>query len=101
MFAAITNFFLNLVATLIQVVLLPLNLIITNALPSLTEQINQVTNGIAELFKGISWGIGLLPPTLLATLSIIITLEICKYTIWANSKSIVKVWNVLQKIKFW
>ena len=51
MLAAITNFFLNLVATLIQVILLPINTIIANALPDLTAQINQVTNGIAELLS--------------------------------------------------
>ena len=101
MLAAITNFFLNLVATLIQVILLPINTIIANALPDLTAQINQVTNGIAELFKGIGWALGLFPPGILPVLTFIITIEICKHTIWANAHAIVKVWNVLQKIKFW
>ena len=101
MFAAIVNFFLNLVATIIQVILIPVNLIITNALPDLTSQINQVVNGIGELFSGIGWALGLLPPGILPVLLFIITIEICKHTIWANAHMIVKVWNVLQKIKFW
>lgn len=101
MFSAIVNFFLNLVATIIQVILIPVNLIITNALPDLTSQINQVVNGISQLFTGIGWALGLLPPGVLPVLVFIITIEICKHTIWANAHMIVKVWNVLQKIKFW
>ena len=101
MFSAIVNFFLNLVATIIQVILIPVNLIITNVLPDLTSQINQVVNGISQLFSGIGWALGLLPPGVLAVLVFIITIEICKHTIWANAHMIVKVWTVLQKIKFW
>lgn len=101
MFSAIVNFFLNLVATIIQVILIPVNLIITNVLPDLTSQINQVVNGISQLFSGIGWALGLLPPGVLPVLVFIITIEICKHTIWANAHMIVKVWNVLQKIKFW
>lgn len=101
MFSAIVNFFLNLVATIIQVILIPVNLIITNVLPDLTSQINQVVNGISQLFSGIGWALGLLPPGILPVLLFIITIEICKHTIWANAHMIVKVWNVLQKIKFW
>lgn len=101
MFSALINFFLNLVASIIQVVLIPLNLIFTNVLPNLTSQINQVTNGISELFTGIGWALGLLPPGILPVLIFVITIEICKHTIWANAHAIIKVWNVLQKIKFW
>lgn len=101
MFAAIINFLLNLIGSIIQVVLIPFNLIFTNALPDLTSQINQVINGISELFKGIGWALGLLPPGILPVLIFVITIEICKHTIWANAHMIVKVWNVLQKIKFW
>ena len=101
MFAAIINFLLNLIGSIIQVVLIPFNLIFTNALPDLTSQINQVTNGISQLFTGIGWALGLLPPGILPVLVFVITIEICKHTIWANAHMIVKVWNVLQKIKFW
>ena len=59
MFSALVNFFLNLVASIIQVVLIPVNLIVTNIFPDLTSQINQVTSGISELFTGIGWALGL------------------------------------------
>ena len=101
MLSTIINFLLNIVGTLVQIILLPINAIVINALPDLTSKINEVNSSISTLFSGFSWAIGLIPPTLIATLSFIITLEICKHTIWANSKSIVKIWNLLSKIKFW
>ena len=55
MFSALINFFLNLVASIIQVVLIPLNLIFTNVLPDLTSQINQVTNGMGLDFVETEW----------------------------------------------
>lgn len=101
MFSALINFLLNLAGSIVQIVLIPYNLIFTNVLPDLTQQINQVTNGISQLFIGIGWALGLLPPGILPVLIFIITIEICKHTIWANAHAITKVWLVLQKIKFW
>lgn len=101
MFSALINFLLNLAGSIVQIVLIPYNLIFTNVLPDLTQQINQVVNGIPQLFIGIGWALGLLPPGILPVLLFIITIEICKHTIWANAHAITKVWLVLQKIKFW
>lgn len=101
MFSALINFLLNLAGSIVQIVLIPYNLIFTNVLPDLTQQINQVVNGISQLFIGIGWALGLLPPGILPVLVFIITIEICKHTIWANAHAITKVWLVLQKIKFW
>lgn len=101
MFSALINFLLNLAGSIVQIVLIPYNLIFTNVLPDLTQQINQVVNGISQLFIGIGWALGLLPPGILPVLLFIITIEICKHTIWANAHAITKVWLVLQKIKFW
>lgn len=101
MLASFTNFFLNIIGTLVQIILLPINAIFIQFMPDLTSKITEVSNGISSLFSGFSWAIGLIPPSLIATLQFILVIEICKHTIWANSKSIVKIWNLLTKIKFW
>ena len=101
MLATVINFLLNIIGTLVQIILLPINTIVINAMPDLTDKINQVSTGISSLFNGFSWAIGLIPPTLIATLQFILVIEICKHTIWANSRSIVKIWNLLTKIEFW
>lgn len=88
-------------ATVIQIVTSPLNLIITNALPDFTAKINQVVSGVPTLFSGIYWAVGLLPPSVADVLLFIITVEIAKHTIFTNTHLLIRVWNLLQKIKFW
>lgn len=101
MFKILFNIIINLMATIIQIVTLPLNLVITNTLPNFSNKISQVVSGVPTLFSGIYWATGLLPPGVLEVLLFIITIEIAKHTIFANTHALLKVWNILQKIKFW
>ena len=101
MIQAIFRFLLNLLATVIQIVVWPINAIIEATMPDLSNQIAQVTNGISSLFEGIGWALGFLPPGVLAVLLFMITVEIAKHTIFISTHTLIKVWNVLQKIKFW
>lgn len=101
MIQAIFRFLLNLLATIIQIIAWPINQLFIALLPDVSTKITDVNTGISNLFAGIGWALGLLPPGVLPTLVFILGIEIAKHTIWANSHMIIKVWDVLQKIKFW
>lgn len=101
MFKILFNIIINLMATVIQIVTLPLNLVITSVMPDLSSKISQVVSGVPTLFSGIYWATGLLPPGVTDVLLFIITVEIAKHTIFVNTHTLSKVWHVLQKIKFW
>lgn len=101
MIQAIFRFLLNLLATLIQIVVWPLNQLFSTLLPDVSSKITEVTSSIGNLFTGIPWALGLIPPSLLSTLIFILSIEIAKHTIFNNSYMIQKVWLVLSKIKFW
>ena len=101
MFKILFNIIINLMATIIQIVTLPLNLAVTSALPDLSSKVLEVTNGIPTLFGGFSWALGLLPPGVLTVLLFIVSVEIAKHTIFISTRTLIKVWNILQKIKFW
>lgn len=101
MFKALFKLIFNLLATIIQVVCLPLNLVITNALPDLTTKINQVTNTINDIFSTLTWALGLIPDVLVETLLFIVTVEIAKHTIFVSTHTLTKIWTVIQKLKFW
>lgn len=98
---ALFKFLLNLLATVIQVVVWPLNQIFSATMPNISTKITEVSTGISDLFSGMNWALGLIPTPLLQTLTFILGIEIAKHTIFANSYMITKVWLVLQKIKFW
>lgn len=88
-------------ASLIQILCWPLNQIISSALPDLSDKISYVTSTINTVFNSLSWGLGLLPSAVIEVLLFIVLVEIAKHTIFKSTHMLVKVWNVLQKIKFW
>ena len=68
MIQAIFTFLLNLIATLVQLVVFPINLVITNTLPDLSLKIIEVSDVLSTIFDTISWALGLLPSSVIITL---------------------------------
>lgn len=101
MFKILFNGIINLLATVIQIIVWPVNQIIVNLLPDLSDKLSEVSSGINTLFNGMGWALGLLPPGVLGVLTFILSVEIAKHTIYLSTHTLIKVWNVFQKIKFW
>ncbi len=101
MFKALFNIIINMLASVIQIAVLPINLIITNAMPDLSSKISEVTNTINSAFTSISWALSLVPDQIVSTLLFILTIEIAKHTIYVSTHTLIKVWNLFQKLKFW
>lgn len=101
MLKLILDFLLNLVATLVQIITLPINLIISNALPDISNTLLDITNGLSTLFDSMTWAVGILPPMFVEFLLILLTIEIAYQLIVKSTYGIGKIWRLLQKIKFW
>ena len=101
MIKAFFNVIINLLATVIQLVVWPINLIITNAFPNFSDKILDVTTMFSTIFNSITWALGLIPTPIITVLLFIITVEIAKHTIRLSTGTLIRVWTVLQKIKFW
>lgn len=101
MIQAIFQFLMNLLATVIQIIVWPINAVITATLPNLSDKIQSVADVFATVFNTITWATGLIPDSIIATVIFILTVEIAKHTIFTSTHTLLKVWNVLQKIKFW
>lgn len=101
MFKALFNIILNMIASVIQIIVWPINQIIVSTMPDLSDKILLVTNTFNSVFDAITWGLGLLPAIVIETLLFILTIEIAKHTIFKSTHVLIKVWNVFQKIKFW
>lgn len=101
MFKALFKIIIDLLATVIQIVVWPINTVISNTLPDLNDKILSVTNTLNSVFDSITWGLGILPNILVETLLFILLVEIAKHTIYVSTHTLIKVWNILQKIKFW
>lgn len=101
MFKALFNIILNMLATVIQIVCWPVNQIIVNTMPDISDKILSVTNTLNTLFDSMTWALGLIPAPLIEVLLFIITIEVAKHTIYISTHQLIKVWNLLQKVKFW
>lgn len=101
MFKALMNGLLNLLGTVVQIICLPINSLISNLLPDLSSKINEITSLFSSIFDSIVWALGIIPQPVLTALSFIITIEIVKHSIFVGTHLVLKVWGVLQKIKFW
>lgn len=101
MFKLLFDFFLNALATLIQIVLSPINAVITQFLPDVSDKILQVTNTFNTVFDAITWPLGALPKSLIITLTFILIVEIGKVSIYVGTHSISKLYKLMQKLKFW
>lgn len=101
MFKALFNIIFNLLASLIQVVCLPLNVVVENALPDFSAKVADITSTFSQIFLNIQWALGLVPAVVVETVLFIISVEIAKHTIYVSTHTLIKVWNLFQKIKFW
>lgn len=101
MFKALFKIIIGLLSTLVQVVVLPINLVMTSTMPDLSEKIQLVASNIPNYFDGLDYALSWLPSVLVGILIFIIAIEITKYTIYMSVHGIIKVWNLFQKLKFW
>lgn len=101
MFKLLISLIINLIATLVQVIMTPFNLVISNALPDISSRILEVTNGVPTIINYMNYALGFVPPGIIGVLLFILTCEIAKHTIFTSTHVLLKVWNIIQKIKFW
>lgn len=101
MFKLLFNGITRILANILSVIMYLPNQLVSSAIPDLTEKINYITNNLSQVFDGLTWAISILPPVLVTTLLFILTLEVAKHTIFISTHALIKVWNLMQKIKFW
>lgn len=98
---ALFNFILKIVMSIVQLICLPLNALFSNVFPSFDNYIEIINNGLNSAFSGLSWAISIIPPMVRQVLLFIFTIELSIVLIMRSTKLTARVWNILQKLKFW
>lgn len=103
MFKALLNVILKAVQGVINVVLLPINALIEPLFPSsITTAIGNFTTFVnTYIGSSIGWFSSLFPPIFRSLVGLALTFTIAYYTFVWSYTAIIKIWNVIQKIKFW
>lgn len=96
------NGILNLVTLVLNIILLPINSLIANLFPDMTTSINQFTSFLSGYVGGsLSYFFSIMPPITRSIILLWLTFLIVYYGVVWSYSLIVKLWNVIQRIKFW
>lgn len=101
MFQTLFNIILSILASLIQVIVLPINILVTTLLPDISTKILDLSNSLTTLFSGITWGLGLIPLSIKVTLLFIISVEVARHTIFVSTHVITRIFDIIRRLKFW
>lgn len=99
---AFFNVFLKLITNICNIVLHPINLLLTNFFPDFSNVINTF-NETLTLIGGnaLDYIVHLIPPTTLSVIQIYLTIVVSYYTISISIHVILKVWTIIKNIKIW
>lgn len=99
---ALLNGLLSIITTILNIFLLPVNALLTSLFPDMTNAINVFNDFITHyLGTPLAFFFGILPPIFRGLLSIWFTFIISYYSIYYTYIGIIKIWNIIQKLKFW
>lgn len=102
MINAIINGLLKFIVTVANIGLVPVNALLVNAFPDLTEYINDFSSVLNNYVAPVlGWFIALIPPKTKALIGIYIVSVIGLYTISLTIQGIVKIFKLIQNIKIW
>lgn len=102
MIKALINGLLKLLLMILNIVLLPINALIENVFPDMANAIQTFTDFLNNILgNNMVFFFHLLPPIFRSLLVIWFTFVISYYTIYYTYLAILKIWTIIQKIKFW
>lgn len=102
MIKKILNGLLKMILKVLNIFLLPVNALIENIFPSMTNAINTFNNFVTNVLgNNLAYFFHLLPPIFRTLLFTWFTFVIAYYSIYYTYLAIIKIWSVIQKIKFW
>lgn len=102
MIKAILNGLLNMAMAVITFLLTPVNALVQNAFPDMANAIATFNNFVDTYFgSNLTYFFSMFPPIFKSLLVLFITFSIGYYTIHFTYTALVKIFNVIQKVKFW
>lgn len=102
MIKAIINGILKLAISLVNIVLTPVNALISGLFPNMAQAISTFNNFVnTYIGNSLSYFFSMLPPLFRGLLVTWFTFVIAYYGIFYTYKGITKIYEVIQKIKVW
>lgn len=102
MIKALLNGILNMAQWVVNLILTPINSLVNALFPDMSGAISNFNNMVNNYIGGsLSWFANLIPPITKSMILLGITFLIAYYgAIWSYTL-VIKLYNVIQKVKFW
>jgi len=98
---AFFNFLLSIIMTIVQLICLPLNTIFNGVFPDFSSKVADIQVALGYAFEKLSWAVSLIPPMVREVILFVFTIELSMLVIMRSTHMTSKIWNILQKLKFW
>lgn len=99
---AIFTVLFKIIQGILNAILAPINLLVVNLLPDFSSMINTFNTSVSTYIgKGLAYFAYLLPPTTKQLISIYLLFLATYYTVTISVHSIIKIFKIIQRIKFW
>lgn len=99
---AIFKVFFTIIVGLTNVILAPVNLLVSNLFPSLTQILVRFNYAVNQyLGNGLTWFWSIIPDNCKSIVVIYLTILISYYTISISVHAILKVYTIIKNIKIW
>lgn len=90
------------IVTIVNFILLPINALVVNALPSFTDKINYFESLVGRFVSPtLSWFFNILPPYSRSLIIFYLELLVILYTITIGIHLVLKVIHLIRNIKIW
>lgn len=99
---ALFNVLFSVIKTILNVGLAPINLLVVNLFPDFSNLISTFNNAVnTYIGSTIGYFSSLLPPNTRNIILLYLTFLISYYTIVYSAHAIIKIFKIIQRIKFW
>lgn len=99
---AIFNVLYKVIQSILNIILMPVNLLVVNLFPDFSSMITNFNNGVSRYIGGgISYFSSLLPPITKYVIVLYLTFLVSYYTISYSAHAIIKIFTIIKRIKFW
>lgn len=99
---ALFNVLFSVIKTILNIGLAPINLLVVNLFPDFSNLISTFNNGVQTYIgSAIGYFSSMLPPNTRNILLLYLTFLISYYTIVYSAHAIIKIFKIIQRIKFW
>lgn len=98
----ILNGILGMLQGILNIILSPLNALVSNLIPDFSDAVNLFNAFVSQYIgSGLGYFTSILPPITKNIIGIFLVFIITYYTIAFSYIGIIKLFNIIQKIKFW